>query len=53
MPPRSKQAAPLTGKVSGLVSGPHSDVYYLWLLLALELLATAWLRQWSRYHHGG
>lgn len=42
-----------TGALSGLFSGQHSDVYYLWLLLALELVATGWLRSWSRNHHGG
>jgi hypothetical protein len=39
--------------LSGLFAGQHTDVYYLWLLLALELVATAWLRSWSRNHHGG
>lgn len=33
--------------------GVHGDVFYLWLLLALELAATAALRRWSRNHHGG
>lgn len=39
--------------LAGLLDGQHSDVYYLWLLLALELVATGWLRSWSRNHHGG
>lgn len=38
---------------AGVVSGQHSDVFYLWVLLVLELLATGWLRSWSRNHHGG
>lgn len=42
-----------TRPFSGLLGGQHSDVFYLWLLLALELLATGWLRSWSRNHHGG
>ena len=37
----------------GLGSGQHSTVYYLWLLLGLELVATWGLRHWSRHHHGG
>lgn len=45
-------AKPLTS-ARQFASGPHSDVFYLWLLLALELIATGWLRNWSRNHHGG
>ena len=41
-------------KTGGLqINGEHQDAFYLWVLLALELLATALLRQWSRNHHGG
>jgi len=45
-------AKPLTS-ARNLAAGPHADVFYLWLLLALELIATGWLRHWSRAHHGG
>ena len=40
------------GKGSPL-GGVQSDVFYLWVLIALELLATVALRSWSRNHHGG
>lgn len=40
-------------RLSGLVSGERSEVFYLWLLLALETAAMVWLRNWSRNHHGG
>lgn len=35
------------------LSGVHADTFYLWMLVALELAATAILRSWSRNHHGG
>jgi hypothetical protein len=43
------------GKGSSLLSGGgvHPDVFYLWTLVAFELLATVALRNWSRNHHGG
>lgn len=35
------------------LAGIGADTFYLWVLLALELLATVVLRSWSRNHHGG
>lgn len=35
------------------LSNIGADTFYLWVLLALELLATLVLRSWSRNHHGG
>lgn len=45
-------AKPLTS-VKQLAAGQHSEIFYLWLLLALELVVTGWLRHWSHNHHGG
>lgn len=42
------------GRGKGTVLGAeHADAFYLWVLVALELLATVVLRNWSRHHHGG
>ena len=42
------------GRGKGLFLGPaQADAFYLWTLLAIELVLTALLRQWSRNHHGG
>ena len=30
-----------------------TDAHYLWMLVALEVLAHIGLRRWSRSHHGG
>lgn len=44
-------ARPRTARVGSGVDRP--TVFYLWLLLGLELLATVALRSWSSGHHGG
>jgi hypothetical protein len=42
------------GRGKGSVLGAdHADAFYLWVLIGLELVATAFLRNWSRHHHGG
>lgn len=42
------------GRGKGSVLGAaHADAFYLWILIAFELIATLALRNWSRNHHGG
>jgi hypothetical protein len=42
------------GRGKGIAFGAqHADVFYLWVMIGLELLATVMLRSWSRHHHGG
>ena len=58
--PAGTQSAPNGGLRAGgrgagkrLGGSTHPDVYYLWILLGLELAATWALRAWSSNHHGG
>lgn len=41
------------GKGKRQLGPEHEDVFYLWVLLGLELAAMWILRGWSRNHHGG
>lgn len=57
--PAGTQSTPGVGLRAGgrgkgsIGSAAHADAFYLWILLALELALTGFLRNWSRHHHGG
>jgi hypothetical protein len=58
--PTSGAQGTLGGRVQGIVGSKPGkmqlrigDEGYLWLLIALEVGAMAWLRQAFRRHHGG
>jgi hypothetical protein len=44
---------PGTSRARRRGGGQITDAHYLWLLVALEVLAHGALRRWSRSHHGG